>query len=359
VHDYEHAEVEPDGAIGTLFEIEGQELRAVLDGTLPGGFAATAGVQWQEVDLAAAGEEAFLPPSVTRATGLFAFGRRALGAGSLELGLRLDRQEVDAEGFEEYQDESINASAGLTWPIGGEFELVAQLVRSERHPTASELFANGPHAATQQFEIGDPAIETERGWTADLGLRRASGRTHAEVRAFASQYDGYVFLSPTGAIMDDLPVFAFLQDDARFYGIEAQVDMPLDSGGTTILSLSGDYVEGRLDGGGDLPRIPPLRLGAELSWTGDALAASLAVRHHFSQDQIAVFETETGSYTMLDASLSWRPGWGGLDALLFLKASNLLDEVARVHSSPLKDTVPLPGRSFAAGLRFSFGGEGG
>ncbi len=41
--------------------------------------------------------------------------------------------------------------------------------------------------------------------------------------------------------------------------------------------------------------------------------------------------------------------------MLFLRATNLLDEDARVHSSPLKDEVPLPGRSLSAGLRFGFG----
>ncbi len=357
-HDYQHAEVEPDGAIGTMFDIEGQELRAALDGTLPGGIAVTAGVQWQEVDLTATGAEAFVPPSQTRATGLFAFGRRPIGAGSLELGLRLDRQNIEAQGFTDYKDESVNGSVGRSWPIGGEFELVGQLVRSERHPSASELYANGPHAATQQFEVGDPSLQTERGWTADLGLRRGTGRARTELRAFASRYDGYIFLAPTGAIIDGLPVFAFRQNDARFHGLEAQLELSLDAAATTVLTLSGDYVEGRLDAGDDLPRIPPLRLGAELSWTGNAFAAALALRHHLRQDEVAVFETTTGAFTMLDASLSWRPDWG-VDTLLFLKATNLLDEVARVHSSPLKDTVPLPGLSIAAGVRFSFGGGDG
>jgi iron complex outermembrane receptor protein len=67
----------------------------------------------------------------------------------------------------------------------------------------------------------------------------------------------------------------------------------------------------------------------------------------------------TGSHTLLDAGLTWRPGWRRLDTLVFVKATNLLDEVARAHTSPLKDTVPLAGRSFGAGVRIAFGGEGG
>ena len=41
--------------------------------------------------------------------------------------------------------------------------------------------------------------------------------------------------------------------------------------------------------------------------------------------------------------------------MLFLRATNLLDEDVRLHSSPLKDEVPLPGRSLSVGLRYSFG----
>ncbi|MGH8198706.1 MAG: TonB-dependent receptor [Steroidobacteraceae bacterium] len=357
-NDYEHAEIEPGGEIGTMFEVDGRELRAALDGTLPGGIDATTGLQWQQVKLAAIGEEAFVPASRTRATGIFAFGRGPVGEGSLELGLRVDRQEIETEALPDYSGNAINGSLGLTWPLSETVDLIGQVVRSERHPGASELYADGPHAATQQFEIGDPDLTTERGWTAELGLRRTAGNVALDLRAFASRYDSYIFLSPAGTVEDGLPVFQFLQQEARFEGFEAQLALPLAFDGGLMLTLMSDYVRGRLEQGGDLPRVPPLRAGAELAWEGDAFGAELAVQHVFEQDEVAALETTTGAYTLLDAGLTWRPGWAGPDALLFLKATNLLDEVARVHTSPLKDTVPLPGRSFGAGLRIAFGGEG-
>ncbi|MEX0735552.1 MAG: TonB-dependent receptor [Steroidobacteraceae bacterium] len=357
-NDYEHAEIEPGGEIGTMFEVDGRELRAALDGALPGGIDATAGLQWQQIELAAIGEEAFVPASRTRATGIFAFGRGPVGAGSLELGLRADRQEIETAVLPDYSGNAINGSLGLTWPLSETLDLIGQLVRSERHPGASELYADGPHAATQQFEIGDPDLTTERGWTAELGLRRTAGAAVLDLRAFASRYDSYIFLSPTGAVEDGLPVFQFLQQDARFEGFKAQLALPLAFDGGLMLTLMSDYVRGRLDQGGDLPRVPPLRVGAELAWDGDAFGAELGVQHVFEQDDVAALETTTGAYTLLDAGLTWRLDWAGPDALVFLKATNLLDEVARVHTSPLKDTVPLPGRSFGVGLRIAFGGEG-
>jgi iron complex outermembrane receptor protein len=74
---------------------------------------------------------------------------------------------------------------------------------------------------------------------------------------------------------------------------------------------------------------------------------------------VTELELPTDAYTMLDADLVYRPAWMGNGMMLFLRARNLLDEDARMHTSPLKDQLPLPGRSIGAGVRISFGGEGG
>ena len=76
-------------------------------------------------------------------------------------------------------------------------------------------------------------------------------------------------------------------------------------------------------------------------------------RYHDEQDRIAENELPTESYTMLNAEISTRLASDQL--FLFLKGTNLGDEDARRHSSPVKDTVPLPGRSVHLGLRWDFG----
>ncbi len=49
----------------------------------------------------------------------------------------------------------------------------------------------------------------------------------------------------------------------------------------------------------------------------------------------------------------WISLFAGL-LLVYARASNLLDEEARRHTSPLKEFAPLPGRSFGAGVRLEF-----
>ncbi len=354
-NDYEHAELEPSGEVGTLYKVDGRELRAALDHGRRDGLYGTVGLQWQEVDLVADGEEAFIPDSRTRTFGAFLFQKRDFASASVEFGLRWDRQEVDGTGLAGYDDDSLNASLGGLWQLGQSIALVGQVVRSERHPSSTELYADGPHAATRQFEVGDAGLGTERGMTGDIGLRVEAAGATGEIRAFASRYDGYIFLSPTGAEEDGLPVYQFLQRDARFWGLEAEATLPLGAGSGFTLGLSGDYVRGELDAGGNLPRVPPLRLGARLAWERGAFGASVDVERYFEQDEVADRERPTDGFTMLDAELRFRPAWGTANAVLFLRGRNLLDEDARVHSSPLKDELPLPGRSLSAGVRLGFG----
>jgi iron complex outermembrane receptor protein len=180
-------------------------------------------------------------------------------------------------------------------------------------------------------------------------------RVAGEVRIFASRYDDYIFLAATGEEEDGLPVFSYRQENSRFEGFEVELEFPLGDGPLT-LGLTGEYVRGRLDDSGDLPRMPPLGLGARLAYGDGPWTATLSVNHHFKQDQVTELELPTDGYTMLDADLVFRPDWMGNGAMLFLRARNLLDEDARMHTSPLKDLLPLPGRSIGAGIRVTFGG---
>ncbi len=354
-NDYAHAEIEADGHVGTRYAVTGRELRATTRGTWSDALEVALGAQWQDSRLKAEGDEAFVPDSDSQVLGVFAFGRQQVAAGTLELGLRLDRQDIRTDAQPHYRETSINGSFGLVWPLQEAWTLLAQLSRSERHPSATELYADGPHAATGQFERGSPEFGIERGLTADIGFRYASARVTAELRSFISRYTDFLFLAPTGQVEDGLPVFQYLQQDARFHGLELTSAWTLEETGRWQLEFDADWVRGRVRQLGDLPRIPPWRVGTALRWRQDDTLARLVIEHNFSQDDVASGESPTRDYTLLALEFSHRPHWLGSHTQVYLRATNLLDELAQVHSSPLKDTVPLPGRSLAAGLRIQFG----
>jgi iron complex outermembrane receptor protein len=109
------------------------------------------------------------------------------------------------------------------------------------------------------------------------------------------------------------------------------------------------------DGAGEpLPQIPPLRLGAEASFTVSGLRLGAEAIWHDRQDRTAPEEWATDGFTLVNLEASWRRPIGQAGLFVFLRGSNLLDEEARRHASPLKDYAPLAGRAVSGGLRLEF-----
>jgi iron complex outermembrane receptor protein len=112
-----------------------------------------------------------------------------------------------------------------------------------------------------------------------------------------------------------------------------------------------DVTRARIKGGGPLPRIPALRLLGGVEAQSDALNGRVEVEWVDRQDRVTAFETPTEGYTMVNASLSWKPLGREGPLSLTLSANNLFDVVARRHASFLKDYAPLGGRDVRLGVR--------
>ena len=358
-NDYTHTEFEAPGEAGTVFNQDAYELRFAMDHEIGEGWRGTVGAQYVDIDFEALGDEAFVPPSTTEASSLFLFEERHFDEWTIELGARGEQQKVDvdpASGLPNYDETAFNISGGVVWKFAEEHALAVNVTRTQRHPQAAELYADGPHIAAQRFEVGDPNLDLETAITTDVSLRRSGEGVQWTLSAFYNDYSDYIFASPTGEIEDDLPVFAYLQDGAKLHGFEAEVIFPLMEQGERHLDLrlASDYVRGELDDGGDLPQIPPLRFGAGLHYDQDRWHLGLQAFYYDEQDKVAVNELPTDSFTLVDADASYRLPLGPTSLFVFLRGTNLLDEDARQHASPLKDIAPLPGQSFHLGVRAEF-----
>jgi iron complex outermembrane receptor protein len=355
---YQHAEIEPGGEVGTQFDQDAISMRLAIDTRELAGWRGSVGIQFRDVDLAATGEEAFVPATVTRNLGLFAYQERTLGDFTLELGGRLEHQKITSnEEVSEYDSSRASFAGGLVWKFSEGWSAALNATSTRRHPTSTELYANGPHIAAERFEIGDPALRPEVATTFDVSLRHRGERWGMALTAFTSEYDGYIFPQLSGETEDELPVARYLQDDANFTGFELEVNLPEASiaGGRISTRLIADSVRARLaDGGGNLPQIPPRSLGAELRYARNVWSFGLAVHEFAEQDRVADNELPTDGYTLLRVDTSWRMPVGSRSLLVYLRGDNLLDEDARRHTSPLKELAPLPGRSVGAGVRLDF-----
>ena len=115
-----------------------------------------------------------------------------------------------------------------------------------------------------------------------------------------------------------------------------------------------DYVHAELVDQGPVPRIPPLRVMGGLEAQSDALTGRVEVEHSFEQDRVTDFETPTSGFTLVNASISWKPFGTGSNTSLTLSANNIFDVDARRHASFTKGFVPMAGRDIRLSTRFSF-----
>lgn len=359
IGDYEHVEIE-SGEIGTRFRNDAWEGRVDLVHAPWGAWEGAFGVQLGSTEYSATGAEAFVPPVDTRHAGLFLLEQRDFGRWQLSAGGRVERVRHAPATAPAVSRTAASVSAAGVMDLGRDRSFVVNAAVAERVPGAEELFSYGPHLASRSFEIGDAGLGIETSRHVDVGLRRTDGRVRWAVTGFHTRFADFVYLASLGTEDEasGLPLFAYRQRDARFSGIEAEVFATLvriGSGGELDARVYGDLVDAELAGAEHLPRIPPRRLGVRVQYHDDRVLAGLTVVRHDEQDDVAPYETATPGYTLVDADLSWDVGsTGGGELSVMLRASNLLDEVARRHTSLVKDVAPLPGRNYTIGFRASF-----
>jgi iron complex outermembrane recepter protein len=356
--DYRHDEIESTGEIGTSFFNRSWEARAELVQANRGGWQGATGVQVFSRNFSAVGEEAYIPANQTRQFGVFTLQEVDLGAARLEASARYEHSTVKSAliGVDRKFD-AVSLSAGGSVKLVEGWRLALNLARSERAPAAEELFANGAHAATRAFEIGNPNFRTERQLGAEAALRGRGAGWRFELSAFFNRFDNFISLNANGAEADELPVFQYTQTDARFYGFEVEGAVTLAQLGQTRIEATGlvDYTRADiLGGGGAVPRIPPLRLIGGVEASGDSVGGRLEVEHATAQRRVAVFETATPAWTMVNASVSWKPFGPAAQTTLILQANNIFNVEARRHTSFLKDVAPLLGRDIRVSARFGF-----
>ncbi len=358
VVDYEHDELEGEGEIGTTFFNDAWEARAEFLQRQRGAHKGSFGVQLRSRDLEAVGEEAFLPPVKAESLGLFTFQEFERGNWSYQFGVRYETQDttVRAADAPNRDFDALSASIGLVWKPSDTYSLGASLARSSKMPTGEELYSDGAHFATASFEVGDPNLDVEAALGLDLTLRKVEGRVTGAVNLFRNQFSDFIFQAFTGEEEDGLPVLQWSQQDADFWGGEVDLSVLLAqrAHASWDLDLLYDFVRAEFDDGSNLPRIPPQRFGAGLHYRGDRLRGGIEGRWVDSQDRVAVNETATANYTLVNANLGYRFFFDTYFLDVLLRGSNLTDEEARTHTSFVKDRVPLPGRNVGLVLRLGF-----
>ncbi|OJW64713.1 MAG: TonB-dependent receptor [Sphingomonadales bacterium 63-6] len=354
--DYTHTEFEGTET-GTRFDVTGIEGRLELVQSQRGGWGGSLGAQYSHQDFEAIGEEAFVPPSKTDSFALFTVQEFDLAPFELEAGGRYERTDIDVASLNETRGfDTFSGALGLSYNITPGLRIGINGSRAERAPSVQELFADGPHVATQQYEVGNVDLTKEGAWGLEGYVRGNVGGATLSFSVYQNWFDGFIFLSEAGTEEDGLPVYEFLQQDAKHFGLEGEISAPLyqTDGFKLLADLRGDYVRATLADGSPVPRIPPLSLKGALEAQVGAFDARAEVEWYDKQDRLAPLETPTDSFAFTNLSLAWHPLTGSDNLTLMLQADNIFDVEGRRHASFTKDFIPLTGRNFRLSMKASF-----
>jgi len=376
VSDYQHQEIEGSGEVATTFKNKGSDLRLQAEHTalkLGGGsLAGVFGLQTENADFSALGDEAFVPSTTTRQFAVFALEEWSRGQAKLSFGGRIGHAKVDSEGdgpgqtqFGPAQSRSFtpfSAAVGGIYDLSTSWQLSGNLAYTERAPSFYELYANGLHLATGAYEVGDPNQSIEKGINLDVAAQWKDGHNLFKAGAFYSDFSNYIALLATGQLVDTdegpVPEFAFTGVPAKLYGIELEGTWRvLDS--TNVVDLVGKLDSMRATNEGSdqpLPRIPPLRLTAGANWSLGPWAARAEVIYAAEQDRVPTYDVPTPAYTLVNLAASYRLKFTGADGLVFLRLNNVTNELAYNATSiaTVRPLAPLPGRGLMGGVRLKF-----
>ncbi len=378
-NDHNHAEIEGNGEVGTELANSAYDGRFELLHEPVAGFTGVFGVQLQDRDFAALGEEAFVPESSQRSVAGFLVEERDFGAFHAEFGLRFEHNEAEDLERGISADFDVHAiSGGLNYNYREGHELGFAVTHAGRAPAIEELFAGGAHLATNTYEIGSTDLDVETSTNLELYWRRTVGAWALNLGFFYNDIANYIHaaeqdlngdsvadrveedFAETGEVVDEEEALLLVvqdQRDARFWGFELESRLTVfdDARGALQWRLWSDYVEARFRGGDRIPRIPALRFGTGLEWQRDAWSADIRLTRVTDQNRTANLETPTNGNTVLDLGVEYTLPLAGERALvLFVRGNNLLDEEIRRHTSFLKDQAPMPGASGLLGFRCLF-----
>ncbi|MCX6936731.1 MAG: TonB-dependent receptor [Verrucomicrobia bacterium] len=375
--DYQHRELAA-GLVGTSFTQTGFDSRLELLNGEIAGWTGALGTQLGQTELSAEGDEAFLPTHTTDTGAIFLFEELVRDTTTWQVGARLENRLIDAAPFASpggtthaARDDSrttVSGSFGLVQTLSPAYKIAASLSSTTRAPNGQELYADGPHIGTAAYEIGDASLTDETSLGAEFSLRKTTGFVTGALTGYLNRFDGYIHEQATGALVDatNSPVLPgdpealtqtrFTQTDALFYGAEAEAIWHLHASNRHTLDLTTalDAVRALDDHDEDLPRTPPLKGRIALDWKKNAWRAGTDFVLVVRQPNTAARESSTAGYALLGLSAGYCLETGPVTYDFFVRAANLTNEEARLHTSFLKDVAPLPGRAFTAGVRANF-----
>ncbi len=370
-NDYTHTEFEDALTPGTIFNNAQLDGRIEIQHAPSGKFRGVIGTQFGYRDISVVGDEAFLPKTKAKTVAVFFLEEIDItDSVYFQIGGRFEHQEDNPKNASSVVNRMYSVSSGIHWDFLEDTVMGISIGRSQRAPAVEELFSNGPHVATGTFELGQAGLDVETAYNVDFSLGHEHVKWKWNTSLFVNYIEDYIFLQgldrnndgavdkvdETGAVPGKFMLVQYQQDNVVFYGFEVEIGVNLYSGnnGQLNLNLFSDYVRAERENGANLPRISPARFGTGLSYEFNKLNVGIDFTNILSQNDNDVLETDTGGYSVINMNANYDVIEGEQSLNIIVKATNLLNEDGRLHTSFIKDRAPIMGRSFMFGFQANF-----
>lgn len=376
-HDDDHEDEDPHEEEHDEHEMEAPSLHMKLKTFnydakyhLPklGKFETIVGLQGMHQTNSNYGEEELIPDATTNDIGILATSHIHLKALDIQLGARYDNRNIDVNNQFSKDFNSFNGALGFKTNLFKRVTARLNFASGFRAPNLAELTSDGVHHGSNRYEIGNANLNNEQNFQTDLALEFKNEHIEIFANGFYNAISDYIYLAPDGTVIEDTPVYYYVQENANLYGGEFGFHLhphPLD---WLHFESSFETVTGKQDSGDYLPLIPANSLNNTVriefaNTTQQNNSPSFHIKNNyafiklqstFKQNNISDFETATDGYNLLSA------GFGATLTLrnnneidLSVSGTNLTNTTYINHLSRLKsDGIYNMGRNFSFGLSY-------
>ncbi|MCK0179335.1 TonB-dependent receptor [Flavobacteriaceae bacterium S0862] len=324
-----------------------------------GKFETIVGIQGMTQTNSNFGEEELIPDATTNDIGLLATSHIHFDAMDLQIGARYDNRTINVDNSFDKSFSSFNGAFGIKKDFSESFTTRVNLASGFRAPNLAELTSDGSHEGTNRYEVGNENLKNEQNFQIDVAFEYNAQHVELFVNGFYNKVNNFIFLSPDGTLIDDNPVYLYLQDDAKLFGGELGLHFhphPLDK---LHIENTFETVTGKLKDGSHLPLIPAnkitntIRLEFENDWIEKGYSF-IRLSTYLKQNNISDFETSTPSYALVNVGIGGEMKLFNNSLQLSISGNNLMNKKYVNHLSRLKsDGIYNIGRNVSFALSYT------
>lgn len=288
-------------------------------------------------------EEKLLPNSESFDNGIFSIAYFQKRKWNFQAGLRYDNRTLESkEAIFKKNYQSFNFSSGF---VRTEKKNTFRLNISSgfRAPHLSELLADGFHHGALRYEIGDRNLKSEKATQLDLTYEFHHEHFELIINPFFNYIQDYIAVKPIDSLIENLPVYTFSQINTVYlYGTDIGFHYHPHFAHWLHLESTFSLIQSESVNEDNIPLLPQNRINTFLKvkfkTTSKFKLDELTLQHTLltKQSHIALYETESPSYQLFNAALSFK--YNTKNPITFnVGVKNIFNEQYIDHLSRLKN----------------------